>query len=111
MLDTTGAGLFDRKIIEQVRSIDDPYPYFRGLISEITSNIKLIKFDQPKRLTGKTKNNFYSLYDIGILGIIKHSKNSFKNYDFLRFFYQYDFYIYIFSFFYYVKYFFGTLLI
>tara|TARA_B110000881_G_scaffold181943_1_gene168527 strand:- start:79 stop:1017 length:939 start_codon:yes stop_codon:yes gene_type:complete len=74
MLDTTGAGLFDRKIIEQVRSIDDPYPYFRGLISEITSNIKLIKFDQPKRLTGKTKNNFYSLYDIGILGVIKHSK-------------------------------------
>jgi glycosyltransferase involved in cell wall biosynthesis len=74
MLDTTGAGLFDRKIIEQVRLIDDPYPYFRGLISEITSNIKLIKFDQPKRLTGKTKNNFYSLYDIGILGVIKHSK-------------------------------------
>ena len=74
MLDTTGAGLFDRKIIEQVRLIDDPYPYFRGLISEITSNIKLIKFDQPKRLTGKTKHNFYSLYDIGILGVIKHSK-------------------------------------
>jgi|TARA_B110000211_G_scaffold234841_1_gene306692 glycosyltransferase involved in cell wall biosynthesis len=86
MLDTTGAGLFDRKIIEQVRSIDDPYPYFRGLISEITSNIKLIKFDQPKRLTGKTKNNFYSLYDIGILGIIKHSKIPLRIMTFLGFF-------------------------
>tara|TARA_B100000965_G_scaffold403450_1_gene431571 strand:- start:3501 stop:4430 length:930 start_codon:yes stop_codon:yes gene_type:complete len=86
MLDTTGAGLFDRKIIEQVRLIDDPYPYFRGLISEITSNIKLIKFAQPKRLSGKTKNNFYTLYDIGILGIIKHSKIPLRIMTFLGFF-------------------------
>ena len=74
MMNTTGAGLFDRKIIEQIRNIDDPYPYFRGLISEVTSNIKLIKFHQPERKSGKTKNSFYTLYDIGILGIIKHSK-------------------------------------
>ena len=40
MMNTTGAGLFDKKIINQIRKIDDPYPYFRGLISEITSDIK-----------------------------------------------------------------------
>ena len=74
LLDTTGAGLFDRKIIEEVRNINDPYPYFRGLVSEITSEIKLIKFHQPKRAGGITKNNFYTLYDIAVLGIIKHSK-------------------------------------
>ena len=74
MLNTTGAGIFDKKIIEKVREINDPYPYFRGLISEITSNIKLIKFHQPKRFSGITKNNFYTLYDLAILGIIKHSK-------------------------------------
>ena len=74
MMNTTGAGLFDKKIINQIRKIDDPYPYFRGLISEITSDIKLIKFHQPARSSGVTKNNFYSLYDIGILGVIKHSK-------------------------------------
>ncbi len=74
MMNTTGAGIFDRKIIEEIRKINDPYPYFRGLVSEITEDIKLIKFHQPNRAAGKTKNNFYSLYDIGILGIIKHSK-------------------------------------
>ena len=74
LLNTTGAGLFDRKIIEEVRSINDPYPYFRGLVSEITSEIKLIKFHQPKRAGGITKNNLYTLYDIAVLGIIKHSK-------------------------------------
>ena len=70
----TGAGLFDRKIVEEIRNISDPYPYFRGLISEITNEIKLVPFHQPKRLEGKTKNNFYTLYDIGVLGVIKHSK-------------------------------------
>ena len=74
LTNTTGAGLFDRKIIEEIRNINDPYPYFRGLISEITSEIKTIPFHQPKRAGGHTKNNFYTLYDIGVLGIIKHSK-------------------------------------
>ena len=86
LTNTTGAGLYDRKIIEIVRSISDPYPYFRGLIPEITSNIKLISFHQPKRLSGKTKNNFYTLYDIGILGIIKHSKIPLRIMTFLGFF-------------------------
>ena len=74
LVDTTGSGLFDRKIIEELRKVNDPYPYFRGLVSEVTSNVKLIKFHQPKRDKGVTKNNFYTLYDLGILGIIKHSK-------------------------------------
>ena len=64
MTNTTGAGLFDREILNQIKKIDDPYPYFRGLLSEITSDIKLVKFHQPDRKSGKTKNNFYSLYDI-----------------------------------------------
>jgi len=74
LMDATGAGLFDRKIIEELRKVNDPYPYFRGLVSEVTSEIKLIQFHQPKRNKGITKNNFYTLYDLGILGIIKHSK-------------------------------------
>ena len=74
MLNTTGAGIFDKKIISSLKKIDDSYPYFRGLLTEITDNIKLIKFHQPIRKFGKTKNNLYTLYDIGILGIIKHSK-------------------------------------
>ena len=73
-VNTTGSGLYSRKIIEKIREIDDPYPYFRGLISEITSEIKFLSFHQPARSAGTTKNNFYTLYDIGVLGVIKHSK-------------------------------------
>ena len=74
LMDTTGAGLFDRKVIEVLRDVNDPYPYFRGLVSEVTNDVKLLPFHQPKRNKGSTKNNFYTLYDLGIVGIIKHSK-------------------------------------
>jgi len=71
---TTGSGIFDRSIIEKLRKINDPYPYLRGLLNEISEKIDIVEFDQPKRLLGKTKNNFFTLYDIGMLGIIKHSR-------------------------------------
>ena len=80
---TTGSGLYDREIIEKIREINDPYPYFRGLIPEITNDVKLLPFHQPERLSGKTKNNFYTLYDIGILGIIKHSKIPLRFFTFI----------------------------
>ena len=71
---TTGSGIYDKDIIMNLKKINDPYPYFRGLITELTDSISVIEFHQPLRKYGKTKNNFYSLYDLAILGIIKHSK-------------------------------------
>lgn len=69
----TGFGLFDKEVIEILRKIDDPYPYFRGLIPEIGLKIAQIEYDQPIRKRGITKNNFFTLYDIGMLGIVSHS--------------------------------------
>jgi|TARA_B110000483_G_scaffold240260_1_gene320452 glycosyltransferase involved in cell wall biosynthesis len=71
---TTGSGIFDKSIIEKLKKINDPYPYFRGLLSELGEEIDLIEFNQPKRIMGDTKNNFFTLYDIGMLGVVKHSR-------------------------------------
>ena len=71
---TTGSGIFDKSVIEKLRQLNDPYPYFRGLINEIGIEIKTIKFNQPQRKYGVTKNNFSTLYDIAMLGIVKHSR-------------------------------------
>lgn len=70
----TGFGLYDRKIIEILRKIDDPYPYFRGLICEIGFDVVKVPYVQPRRKRGISKNNFYTLYDIAMLGITSHSK-------------------------------------
>lgn len=70
----TGFGLYDRKVLEQLRKIDDPYPYLRGLISEVGFEPVQIPYNQPRRKRGITKNNFYTLYDIAMLGITSHSR-------------------------------------
>jgi glycosyltransferase involved in cell wall biosynthesis len=70
----TGFGLYDRQVIEEVRRMGDPYPYFRGMIAEIGLPYTTIPFHQPARQHGITKNNFYSLYDMAMLGITNLSK-------------------------------------
>ena len=73
-MNTTGSGIFDKSIVEKLKKINDPYPYFRGLLSELGEQVSTIKFSQPLRLYGETKNNILTLYDIGILGVVKHSR-------------------------------------
>ncbi|PPK74142.1 dolichol-phosphate mannosyltransferase [Methylobacter tundripaludum] len=72
--DSTGFGLYDKEVLDHLRTIDDPYPFLRGLICELGYEIKTIPFTQPRRLRGISKNNFYTLYDIAMLGIVSHSK-------------------------------------
>jgi hypothetical protein len=54
--------------------MEDPYPYFRGIISELGFERAEIEYVQPSRKRGFTKNNFYTLYDLAMLGITNHSK-------------------------------------
>jgi len=70
----TGFGLYDRKVIEAFRALDDPYPYARGLIAELGYPVARVPYEQPQRARGITKNNFYTLYDVAMLGITSHSK-------------------------------------
>ena len=72
--DSTGFGLYDQSFIEVLRSLADPYPYFRGIVTELGFSYATIPYAQRKRAGGVTKNNWYTLYDIGIQGIMNHSK-------------------------------------
>lgn len=70
----TGFGLYDSAFIKVLKNLDDPYPYMRGLVAELGFKTAEIDFEQPKRKNGKTKNNFYTLYDMGMLGITSYTK-------------------------------------
>jgi glycosyltransferase involved in cell wall biosynthesis len=70
----TGFGLYDRAVLDVIRGINDPYPYFRGLIADLGFNRAEIVFTQPRRKRGISKNNFYTLYDLAMLGITNHTK-------------------------------------
>lgn len=71
---STGFGCFDQSVIKALRHIDDPYPYFRGLLAEIGHEPSLVPFRQPERKRGLSSQNFYTLYDLAFLGIVNHSK-------------------------------------
>lgn len=71
----TGFGLYDRSVVEQIRAnFHDPYPYFRGMIAELGLPISKVFYNQARRERGITSNNFYSLYDLAMLGITNLSK-------------------------------------
>jgi polyisoprenyl-phosphate glycosyltransferase len=70
----TGFGLYDRRVMDDIRAIHDPYPYMRGLLCDLGYPRYLVPFDKPARKRGVSKNNFYILYDLAMLGITNHTK-------------------------------------
>jgi len=71
---TTGFGLYDREVIEKLRSLNDPYPYFRGLVADLGYEIATVPFVQQPGKQGITKKKFYTLYDMAMLGLTNQSK-------------------------------------
>ena len=70
----TGFGLFDKTVIREFRKINDLYPYSRGLISDLGFKVEVVKYRQKEREFGSTKNNFFTLFDYALVGMISNSK-------------------------------------
>ena len=72
----TGFGLYDKTFVALMRELHDPIPFLRGVVAEYGAgfNRTEIEFEQPKRRAGKTKNNFYSLYDAAMLSFTSYTK-------------------------------------
>jgi glycosyltransferase involved in cell wall biosynthesis len=71
----TGFGIYDHRVVEILKKrFRDPYPYFRGMIAEIGFPQAQVTYNQAARQHGLTKNNFYTLYDLAMLGITNLSK-------------------------------------
>jgi len=70
----TGFGLYDQVIIQKLRTLEDSYPYFRGLMAELGYEQATIAYKQPKRVSGVSKADFYTLYNLAMLGLTSHSR-------------------------------------
>lgn len=81
----TGFGLFDKAFVDVVRNIHDPMPYFRGMVAEFGFEYKTILYQRPNRRAGKSKNHFYTLYDVAMIGITSYSKVMLRLASFLGF--------------------------
>ena len=64
----TGFGLYDKEFINILKDINEPLPYFRGMVSELGYNIKTVEYKQTNRRYGRSSNNPLSLIDAGMVG-------------------------------------------
>jgi glycosyltransferase involved in cell wall biosynthesis len=70
----TGFGLYDKSFIDVLRNLHDPTPFLRGIVAELGFQRKDIQYEQQKRRMGKTKNNWYTLYDAAMLSFTSYTK-------------------------------------
>jgi polyisoprenyl-phosphate glycosyltransferase len=83
--DFTGYGLYDKHVIDLVKSTGDHYPYVRGLISEMGYPVARVEYVRPTRKHGFSKHRLYDLYSQAMNGIVNHSKVPLRMATFLGF--------------------------
>jgi polyisoprenyl-phosphate glycosyltransferase len=81
-----GYGLYDRRVVDALRELNEPEPYFRGLIMEVGFQRAYIQYDQPPRRHGKSSYNFFSLTDYALVGLSSSSRAPLRLMTFLGFF-------------------------
>jgi glycosyltransferase involved in cell wall biosynthesis len=74
----TGFGLYDRSFIDILGSLRDPMPFLRGMVAELGFRRKEVAYEQAKRRAGKTKNNWYTLYDLAMLSFTSYTKTGLR---------------------------------
>lgn len=79
----TGFGLYDKCFVDFFKKFDEPFLNLRGLVAEYGYNIKLIPFEQPKRRAGKSKSNFYYLFDLAMYNFTTYTKKGLRLATFL----------------------------
>ncbi len=71
----TGFGIYDRRVVDSIRALNEPEPFFRGLLVETGYALETIAFKRPPRAGGKSNNNFFTLLDFALNGLAGSSKN------------------------------------
>ena len=69
-----GYGLYDKCVIDALRGLNEPEPYFRGLIAEVGFERASVTYDQPPRRHGRSSYTIFSLADYALLGLSSYSR-------------------------------------
>jgi len=66
--------LIDRRIAKSILSLDDQYPYIRGLVAQCGVKSAFVSYDWRQRERGKSRNSLIDLVDQAINGFVSTSK-------------------------------------
>jgi len=70
----TGFGIYDRRVVRSIEALNEPEPFFRGLLVETGFSIETIPYRRPARAGGRSNNNFFTLLDFALNGLAGSSK-------------------------------------
>lgn len=70
----TGFGLYDKSFVEVLRNLKDPTPFLRGIVAELGYKRVSIEYTHAKRKSGKSHNNFITLFDAAMLSFTSYTK-------------------------------------
>lgn len=70
----TGYGVMDREVIEYLRWMDDPEPFFRNAVTALGYKPHLILYEQQKRRAGKSSYNFFLYLDTALTSLVATTK-------------------------------------
>ncbi len=65
--------LVDRKILDELRRVEDTSPYVRGLISSMGFSQAPIEYDRQARIAGESKFPWRAMIGLAVDGILNHS--------------------------------------
>ena len=66
--------LADKRVIQSILTVDDAYPYIRGLIAQTAVKSSSIPYTWVRRERGRSKNSFIDLIDQAINGFVSTSR-------------------------------------
>jgi hypothetical protein len=66
--------LADKRVIKSILSVDDAYPYIRGLISQTGVRSNSVPYTWVRRVRGRSKNSVIDLIDQAINGFVSTSR-------------------------------------
>ena len=69
-----GFGIYSSKVRDYLKQLNDKNPYFRSIVSDTSYSKKILKYQPDDRFKGTSKNNLFTLIDIGLLGIMTSSQ-------------------------------------
>lgn len=82
----TGFGIYDARVVQSIKALNEPEPFFRGLLVESGYEIETIPFKRPVRAGGKSNNNFFTLLDFALSGLAGSSKGLLRTPLYVAFF-------------------------
>jgi glycosyltransferase involved in cell wall biosynthesis len=70
----TGFGLYDAKVVRVIERLNEPEPFFRGMLTETGFPTETIAYPRPPRAGGRSNNTLFALADFALSSLAGASK-------------------------------------